>query len=103
MKEIRKNKYRITELLNKLPHDEYCKALKVIPRELGISEKTFLNYRNINVTDIQDIPAEKVAILEKLFAIGCGQLANYSTEVRSIAELTDSLDDVAESLNIKSV
>lgn len=70
-------KYRINELLNKFSVSEYKKAMLLIPQLLNVSQKTLNNYRNIKIDDLQDIPHEKVVILEKLFGLEPGDLQNF--------------------------
>ena len=82
-------KYRINELLNTLPVKEYRKAMRIIPRQLGISDKTFSNYRNIKIDDVQDIPHEKVALLEKLLDVKPGELENFIFIVNPIRLIND--------------
>jgi hypothetical protein len=88
-------KYRINELLNKLSVSDYRKAIKIIPRQLNVSDKTFSNYRNIKIDDVQDIPHEKVVLLEKLFAIKPGELENFTTIINSIHEIFANDPDIS--------
>lgn len=83
MSEI-KFKYRIDELMNMLSVSQYRQVMKIIPQQLNVSSKTFFNYRNIKLTDQQDIPYEKVAILEKLFSLKAGELQNYTVNAEPI-------------------
>jgi hypothetical protein len=82
-------KYRINELLYKLPVTDYRKAIRIIPKQLNISQKTFANYRNIKLNTKQDIPHEKVVLLEIIFALQPGQLQNYTLTIKPINELID--------------
>lgn len=82
-------KYRINELLTQLSVKDYRKALLVIPQLLNISPKTFNNYRKIKFDDVQDIPHEKVVLLEKLFDINAGELQNYTYILAPIKSLAD--------------
>lgn len=82
-------KYRINDLLSELPMKDYRKALKIIPKVLGISVNTFSNYRNIRLTEDKDIPYQKAIILEKLFELKPGELLNYEPEYKSIRQLLD--------------
>lgn len=81
------NKYKIDEYLNSLTIKEYRKAIQLIPRILGVSLNTFQNYRNILIGDVQDIPYEKVIILEKLFDYNPGSLSNQQPEVERLKNL----------------
>lgn len=80
-------KYKINELLANLPMKDYKKALKLIPKILGISTNTFLNYRNILIDEDKDIPYQKVVTLEKMFGLQAGELINISTTQKTIVEL----------------
>lgn len=66
---------------------DYKKALKLIPKILGISTNTFLNYRNILIDEDKDIPYQKVVTLEKMFGLQAGELINISTTQKTIVEL----------------
>lgn len=80
-------KYKINDYLNKLSVKEYRKAVKIIPKILGVSLNTFHNYRNISLNDTQDIPYEKVVIIEQLFDIKCGELSNRYIAVKRLDDL----------------
>ncbi len=80
-------KYKIDDFLLRLPMPQYREAVKIIPRVLGISLNTFHNYRNILSDDKQDIPYEKVALIEKLFEMQVGELINKETPCKSLKEL----------------
>lgn len=73
-------KYRINDLLSHLPMKDYRKALKVIPKVLSVSLNTFSNYRRIRLHEKQDIPHQKVLMLEKVFNVEKGQLENFKIE-----------------------
>lgn len=90
MSEI-KFKYKIDELLKNFSITQYKLAMRVIPQHLGVSSKTFFNYRNIKLNDSQDIPHEKVAILEKLFDLKPGQLQNFVVTAKPIIDLSETL------------
>lgn len=91
-------KYRINEMLNKLTVKDYRKAILVIPQILNISQKTFNNYRKIKLDDKQDVPHEKVVILEKLFDINPGELQNFTFIVEPIFNLNE--DEELEPLRV---
>ncbi|OKS85792.1 hypothetical protein [Mucilaginibacter polytrichastri] len=82
-------KYRINDMLNKLNVKDYRKAILIVPQLLNISQKTFNNYRKIKFDDKQDIPHEKVVILEKLFDIKPGELQNFTFIIDPIFNLSD--------------
>lgn len=93
-------KYRIDELLNNLTVKDYRKALLIVPQLLSISQKTFNNYRKIKLEDKQDIPHEKVVILEKLFSIKPGELQNFTFNVEPIFDLSEANDYDLEPLRV---
>jgi hypothetical protein len=78
-------KYRINEMLDKLPGPEYRLAIKILPDELGVSIATFGNYRAIKLGEKQDVPHEVIAKLEQFFGVGPGELRNYDIEIKPIA------------------
>ena len=86
-------KYRINELLMQLPMKDYRKALKIIPKALNVSLNTFSNYRNIKLNDEQDIPHQKVVLLEKMFGVKPGQLENFIPEYKSLKQLLEECQE----------
>ncbi len=56
-----------------------------IPKILDISVNTFHNYRQIKAGDTQDIPYEKVVLLEHLFGLNHGELAAGNQPPRQYA------------------
>jgi hypothetical protein len=82
-------KYRINDMLGNLPMKDYRKALKVIPKTLGVSPNTFTNYRNIKLDDVRDIPHQKVSMLEAMFGLKPGGLKNFCTECKPISQILD--------------
>jgi hypothetical protein len=69
-------KYKINECLLKLPINDHREAVRLIPKQIGISLNTFHNYRNILLNDKQDIPHVKVIRFEKFFGLRMGELLN---------------------------
>jgi len=82
-------KYRINDMLENLPMKDYRKALKVIPKAIGVSPNTFTNYRNIKLDDEQDIPHQKVTMLEMMFGLKPGELENFRLECKPINQILD--------------
>ncbi|MBS7563774.1 hypothetical protein KHS38_05105 [Mucilaginibacter sp. Bleaf8] len=95
-----KYKYRINELMHQLSVNEYRKAIRLIPIQLGISERTFTNYRKIRQNDKRDIPHEKVDLLEKLFGLATGQLQNFTWIARPIAETNEQVKNLPRKINL---
>jgi len=84
-------KYKIDEMLNKLPMKDYKKALKVLPELLDISYAAFMKYKAIKVSDVQDIPYTIVVQLEQFFGLEPGSLQNFSTDIKPIADYSDEV------------
>ena len=80
-------KYRINELLTNLPMKDYRRAVKIIPKVLGISPNTFTNYRSIKADEDRDIPHQKVALLEKIFGLPPGRLESFERDCKPISQL----------------
>jgi hypothetical protein len=83
------HKYRINDFLTELPMKDYRKALKVIPKVIQVSLNTFSNYRKIKITDDQDIPYQKVVMLEKILGLERGQLENFEIEYKPLKQLLE--------------
>ena len=77
-------KYRINTYLDTLTIKEHKEAMKLIPELLQISINTFHNYRRIKIGDLQDIPYEKVRMMEILFEMQEGTLINYKIEGKNL-------------------
>ena len=94
MKEIPK-KYRINTYLDTLTIKEHKEAMKLIPELLQISINTFHNYRRIKINDVQDIPYEKVRMMEILFEMGEGTLINYEIKGNPLKpSLREKIEDL---------
>ncbi|ALL06495.1 hypothetical protein AQ505_13910 [Pedobacter sp. PACM 27299] len=84
-KQIRK--YKIDEYLFNLNVWQYRKAMQILPDLLSISLNTFHNYRRIPMESSQDIPYEKVILMEKLFELQMGTLAYQYPEIESLKSM----------------
>lgn len=80
-------KYKINDYLYQLNVKEYRMAIQSLPKILGISLNTFHNYRNILGTETQDIPYEKVVMMEQLFGMAPGTLRTEPIEVSNLKDL----------------
>lgn len=81
------DKYKINDFLDSLTVREYKFAMKQIPLILDVSMNTFHNYRKIKVGDRQDIPYEKVKLMEILFDVKSGGLENAKIAGKSLFQL----------------
>jgi hypothetical protein len=80
-------KYKINEYLESLTVKEYKAGIKLIPKLLNVSANTIYNWRDIKMSDREDIPAHKAKMLEHLFGMERGELANYEIEMKSLKEI----------------
>ncbi|MCX2454303.1 hypothetical protein OQX61_23735 [Pedobacter sp. PLR] len=80
-------KYKINEYLFNLNVWQYCKSMQILPDLLSISLNTFHNYRRIPQESSQDIPYEKVILMEKLFKFQQSTLANHHREIESLKSM----------------
>lgn len=85
-------KYKINDYLEQLNVRNYRKAIQSLPGILGISLNTFHNYRNILSKDRQDIPYEKVVMMEQLFDMAAGSLHRTPIVQHSLKELFQPLE-----------
>lgn len=85
MDELRK--YKIEEEMNKLNLKNYKAASRVIPKHLNIAFNTFHNYRKLPLHGKADIPYSTVRMLEGIFGLEDGKLANYPIEMKSLEDL----------------
>lgn len=80
-------KYKINDFLELLTVKEYRFAMRKIPGLLDVSVNTFHNYRRIKIEEPQDIPYEKIKILEILFGISNGALENKKITGKTLVQL----------------
>lgn len=80
-------KYKIEEEMNKLNLKNYKAASRLIPKYLNIAFNTFHNYRKLPLSGKADIPYATVILLEGIFGLEPGELANYPLEKKSLATL----------------
>lgn len=82
-------KYKIEEEMNKLNLRNYKAASKLIPKYLNIAFNTFHNYRKLPLNGKADIPYGTVRLLEGLFSMKSGDLANYPIQPKSLEMLIE--------------
>jgi len=80
-------KYKIEEEMNKLNLKSYKAASRLIPKYLNIAFNTFHNYRKLPINGKADIPYATVIMLEGIFGLERGELANYPIAEKSLAQL----------------
>ena len=84
-------KYRIDACLEEMTVKENRQAQELFPRLLKISVNTFRNYRNIKLSDHQDIPHEKVRLLEILLGLEPNALLNYEPVGKTFKQICEEL------------
>lgn len=72
---------------------DYRKAIKILPKALNVSVNTFSNYRNIQINDEQDIPHQKVVLIEKMFGLEAGKLENFTLEYKPLKQLLEEWEE----------
>ena len=87
-------KYRIDACLDEMTVKENKQAQELFPRLLKISVNTFRNYRNIKLSDHQDIPHEKVRQLEILLGIEPNSLLNCEPIGKTYKEIFNEIKDI---------
>lgn len=81
------DKYKINECMEKLTYNQHKLIKRLIPGIINASINTFHNYRKLQLGDDKDIPYETVRILEVLFGLEVGELANFEVKGKSCSEL----------------
>lgn len=81
------DKYKINECMDKLTYNQHKLIKRLIPQIINASINTFHNYRKLQLGDDKDIPCETARILEVLFELQVGELANYTIEGKTCREL----------------
>lgn len=81
------DKYKINDFLERLTIKEYKFAMKKIPGLLNVSMNTFHNYRKIKIGERQDVPYEKIKIMEILFGVENGALENRKMTGKTLVQL----------------
>lgn len=81
------DKYKINECMDKLTYNQHKLIKRLIPGIIRASINTFHNYRKLQMGDDKDIPYETVRILEVLFGLEVGELANFEVKAKSARAL----------------
>src|SRR5690554_97156 len=69
-------KYRILELLDKLPYRDHKMAMSRIPIAIGVSKTTFSDWRYIKEDSSRMIPAEKLYLIATFFGVEVKDMFN---------------------------
>ena len=71
------HKYKIKERMDALPHHEHHAAMRLIPKALLISQRTFLRYMYTRIDDKYSMPVDHLARLAKYFNCRIEDMLNY--------------------------
>ncbi|MDB5022024.1 MAG: hypothetical protein JWQ28_3151 [Pedobacter sp.] len=93
-------KYKINEYLESLTVKEYKVGIKLIPKLLNVSANTIYNWRDIRLSDREDIPAQKANMLEQLFGMQRGELANYQVDMKNLKDYIKEDHQVVEQVSV---
>lgn len=73
--------------MEKLTYNQHKLIKRLMPQIINASINTFHNYRKLQLGDDKDIPFETVRILEELFGLEVGGLANFKVKTSSCNQL----------------
>lgn len=93
-------KYRINELLRKLPHEDYTVARRKLPEALSISPKTLDNWRWIKENSGSMIPADHLYQLACFFGVTIEEMFNTPPKLITVQDLRDRCETAQQLLNI---
>lgn len=80
-------KYRILEFLYKLSKEKYDVSKNVLPKKLGISERTFHRYIYVKADSEYQIPAEHLFQLANYFQVSMADMFTYEPEIINYCQL----------------
>jgi len=73
-------KYRIRERLESLSYEEHQLAIKILPKALNISQRTFYRYVYTRLSERYSMPVDHLARLAKFFNCRIEDLLNYEPQ-----------------------
>lgn len=79
---MNERKYRVNELLERMPFNEVALAKKFLINQLKITEKTFSRYQTVTEDDPYEMPARHLVQLASFF--GVEPVSLYKTEVPAL-------------------
>ena len=79
-------KYRLSEILNKLPHETSKTAVNVIPTILGISKNSFYRWMRLTTESSHEIPIKRLQALAKLFECSIDDLLSENCDIPTLSE-----------------
>lgn len=68
------NKYKINDLLGQLPRLEEQKASRILPGLLGVSLRTYQNWKSIPKKSSKSIPGDALIRLAQFFGVSVNDL-----------------------------
>lgn len=73
---IKERKYTILDRMQKLPHNEFVKAKKRLPKLVGKTPRTFERWLYATFDDTQEIPATSLRIIAVFLGCSMEELFN---------------------------
>lgn len=70
-------KYRIKERLDLLTHEDFKTAIRVLPKALNISQRTFYRYVYTRIHDKYSMPVDHLARLARFFNCRIEDMLNF--------------------------
>ena len=93
-------KYRIHELMQRLPHKDYTVARRKLPEVLGVSPHTFHKWQWIKQNSGRMIPAEYMYQLAGFFGVTVEEMFTNPPKVTTVKDLRDRCETAQQLLNI---
>ena len=90
-------KYKIHQLLIKLPKEDYDKCMKSLPDKLGVTQRTFYRWKSLKIEDPSEIPADKLFQLAQFFGVKMEDMFNFEPPK---IELLNNETDLAKQLGL---
>ena len=95
-------KYKINHYLGLLPKEEYDTNLQALPKQLGISKRTFNRWRNYKLSCSAEIPVDKMFLIAGFFSVKIEDMFTVIPEKITKKDLDlDQLSGLAARLNLK--
>jgi hypothetical protein len=82
-------KYKILDLINKLPHSEYKTVKQNLHKACGIAQSTFKSYLYLKTNDEKEIPGKVLVTIAKYLKVGIDDLFTSEIPTYTIADLQD--------------
>ncbi len=91
-------KYKIHDFLIKLSKEQYDECIKILPGQLGVTQRTFYRWKSLKINDTSEVPADKLFQLAKFFGVQMEEMFNFEP---ALIHLSTSENNLAEQLGLK--